>query len=231
MSARVWAIATVVTGAATLGLFVVFSLLPDVQAAGACMARGAVVQFELARHVSDLIAIFGEPDSACRPLAISAMDAVNRLDMAVFIPVYTLFCIAAALFLADGNWRRPLVIVAIGAALVAAAADYLETTTLLAITQAIDTPGQLLQYSQLGAWSKFAMIAAHAVFCAGICYTNDKQRLILGTILMLPPFGVAAAAYDQAGLLNIMNATLGLAWLSLLVMAIVSVVRAKAAQA
>ncbi len=99
------------------------------------------------------------------------------------------------------------------------------------LRDAIDTPGQLLQYSQLGAWSKFAMIAAHAVFCAGICYTNDKQRLILGTILMLPPFGVAAAAYDQAGLLNIMNATLGLAWLSLLVMAIVSVVRAKGAQA
>ncbi len=103
MSTRFWAIATIVTGVATLSLFVVFSLLPEVQAAGECLGRGAVVQFELARNISDLIAIFGEPDSACRPLAVSAMDAVNHLDMAVFIPVYTLFCICGGAL--PRRWR------------------------------------------------------------------------------------------------------------------------------
>ena len=231
MSARFWAIATVVAGVVTLGLFVVFAMLPEMQAAAECLPPGSVVQFEFARHSADLIRIFGTTDGTCRPLAIAAMDAVNRIDVLAFIPAYTLFCICASLFLADGQWRRPLVIIAIGAALIAAAADYLETTTLLAITQTLDAPGQLLQYSQPGAWSKFVLLAAHAVFCAGICYTNDKQRLILGTLLMLPAFGVAAAAYDHVTLSNLMNGAFTIAWVSLLAMAIVSVVRAKGVQA
>lgn len=206
-------------------------MLPEVQAAGACFGRGAVIQFEFARNLSDLIAIFGEPQSACRRPVVTAMDAVNQLDVWAFVPAYTLFCICAATFLADGLWQRPLVIIAIGAALLAAAADYLETITLLALTQTIDAPAGLLQYSQLGAWSKFALLAAHSVFCAGICYVSDKKRYTLGAVLMLPPFGVAAAAYDYVTLSTVMSAGFVVAWVSLLVMAIVSVVRVKGAQA
>ena len=125
-------------------------------------------------------------------------------------------------------WRRPLVILAIGASLIAAAADYLETFSLLGITQTLDAPGQLLHYSQLGAWSKFVLLAAHAVFCAGICYTGEKQRLILGSVLMLPAFGVAAAAYDHVALSNVMTGAFALAWVSLLAAAVVSLVRGSA---
>ncbi len=231
MSARFWAIATIATGVIALGLSVAFAMLPEVQAAGACFARGSVIQFEFARNTTDLIGIFGEGASDCRPLSITAMDAVNHLDVIAFIPTYTLFGICAVLFLAHGAWQRPLVIIAIGASLMAAAADYLETITLLAITQTLDAPGQLLQYSQLGAWSKFVLLAAHAVFCAGICYANDKQWLILGTLLMLPAFGVAAAAYDHVALSNVMGAAFAIAWIALLAMAIVSVVRAKGVRA
>lgn len=230
MSSRFWAIATVATGLVTLGMSIAFAMLPEVQAAGVCFERGAVIQFEFARNLSDLIAIFGEPQSACRPLVVTAMDAVNQLDVWAFILTYTLFCICAATFLADGIWQRPLVIIAIGAALLAAAADYLETVTLLALTQTIDAPAALLQYSQLGAWSKFALLAAHSVFCAGICYVSDKKRYTLGAVLMLPPFGVAAAAYDHLTLSTVLSAGFVVAWVALLVMAIVSVVRAKGAQ-
>ena len=231
MSGRFWAIATIVAGLVTLGISVAFAMLPEVTAAGECFARGAVVQFEFARNVADLVATFGEPESACRPQIVNAMDAVNHLDMLAFIPAYTLFGICAALFLANGVWQRPLVIIAIGVSLLAAAADYLETTTLLALTQTLDAPGGLLQYSQLGAWSKFALLAAHAVFCAGICYTSDKPRYILGAVLLLPPFGVAAAAYDHVALSNVMAAGFTVAWVALLVMAVVSAVRAKGARA
>lgn len=231
MSGRIWSVATVVTGVVSLGISVAFAMLPEVTAAGECFQRGAVVQFEFARNITDLLSIFGEPESACRPLVVTAMDAVNHLDTLAFIPAYTLFCICAALFLANGVWQRPLVIIAIGAALLAAAGDYLETTTLLAITQTLDAPAGLLQYSQLGAWSKFALLAAHAVFCAGICYTSDNKRYILGAMLMLPPFGVAAAAYDHVAYSNIMAAGFTVAWVGLLVMAIVSVVRARGARA
>ncbi|MCX7357209.1 MAG: hypothetical protein NT015_03530 [Alphaproteobacteria bacterium] len=231
MNGRFWAIATVITGAISLGITIAFAMLPEVTAAGECFQRGAVVQFEFARHIADLLSIFGEPESTCRPLVVTAMDAVNHLDTLAFIPAYTLFCVCAALFLANGVWQRPLVIIAIGAALLAAVGDYLETTTLLALTQTLDAPADLLQYSQLGAWSKFALLAAHAVFCAGICYTSDRPRYILGAVLMLPPFGVAAAAYDHVAFSNIMAAGFTVAWVALLVMAIVSVVRAKGAQA
>ena len=231
MSGRVWAIATVVTGIITLGISVAFALLPEVTAAGDCFARGAVVQFEFARNIADLVSIFGEPESVCRPLVITAMDAVNRLDTLAFIPAYTLFGICAALFLANGVWARPLVIIAIGASLLAAAGDYLETTTLLAITHTLDAPGGLLHYSQLGAWSKFALLAAHAVFCAGICYTSERPRYILGAVLLLPPFGVAAAAYDHIVWSNVMSAGFAVAWVALLAMAIVSLVRAPGARA
>lgn len=231
MSPRGWAIATAITGVISLSISIAFAMLPEVTAAGECFQRGAVIQFEFARNLADLIAIFGEPQSACRPLVVTAMDAVNTVDIWAFIPAYTLFCICAALFLANGVWQRPLVIIAIGAALLAAAGDYLETITLLAITQSLDAPGGLLQYSQLGAWSKFALLAAHAVFCAGICYTSEKPRYILGAVLLLPPFGVAAAAYDHVAYSNILGAAFAVAWVALLAMAIVSVVRAKGAQA
>lgn len=231
MSGRLWAIATIVTGLATLGISTAFAMLPEVQAAGDCFERGAVIQFEFARSLRDLLAIFGEPESACRPLVVTAMDAVNALDVWAFIPAYTLFCISAALFLTEGDWRRPLVIIAIGAALLAAASDYLETVTLLSITKTIDMPAGLLQFSQLGAWSKFALLAAHSVFCAGICYVSEKKRYTLGAILMLPPFGVLAAAYDHVTLSNVMSAGFVVAWVALLVMAIVSVVRGRGAQA
>lgn len=231
MTGRAWAIATIVTGVITLGISAAFAMLPEVQAAGECFQRGAVIQFEFARNLADLIAIFGEPQSTCRPLVVTAMDAVNHLDIWAFIPAYTLFGICAVLFLADGAWQRPLVIIAIGAALVAAAGDYLETITLLSLTQTLDAPGGLLQYSQLGAWSKFALLAAHAAFCAGICYVSEKKRYTLGAILMLPPFGVAAAAYDHVTLSNVMGAAFAVAWLALLIVAIVSVVRGRGVQA
>lgn len=227
MSGRFWSVATIVTGLVTLGISVAFRMLPEARAAVDCLQSDAVIQFEFARNVADLVAIFGEPETTCRPLGIAAMDAINHLDTWAFIPAYTLFGICAALFLAEGVWQRPLVIIAIGASLLAAAGDYLETITLLSITQTLDAPGQLLKYSQLGAWSKFVLLAAHAVFCAGICYTNDKQRLILGTVLMVPAFGVAAAAYDHIAYSSVMGLSFALAWVALLVMAIVSVVRGR----
>lgn len=220
MNARRWAIAAAALGVLTLAVFVVFAMLPEMRAAGTCLAPGSVVQFELARNSLDLLAIFGEPASACRPLAIVAMDAVNRIDLWVFIPAYTLFCIAGALFLSNGVLFRPLTVAAMTAAVLAAAADYLETTTLLAITPTLDSAEALMPYSQLGAWTKFALLAAHALFCAGLCYVTEQRRTILGVLLVLPTFGVLAAAYDHVALASVMNAAFALAWLALLAMAI-----------
>ena len=219
MSARVWAIATAVLGLGVLALFAAFALLPEARAAAECLPPNAVVQFELARNHADLLAIFGEAGGDCRPLSIAAMDAVNRLDTAAFIPIYTAFLIAGALFLSDGVVGRPLTVAAIAAAVLAAAGDYLETTSLLAITQILDAPGDLLVRAQFGAWSKFALLAAHAVFCAGLCFAGERRRLILGVLLMAPSFGVAAAAFDQHAFISVLNGGFAVAWFALLAMA------------
>lgn len=217
MSARAWAVATAALGVATIALLVAFTLLPEARAAAGCLQAGAVVQFELARNSEDLARIFGGGER-CGPLVIAAMDAVNRLDLIAFIPVYTAFACAAALFLADGA-LRPLSIAAIAAALGAAAMDYLETTTLLRITQTLDAPEALLPLSQAGAWTKFALLAAHGVFCAGLCFLRARRRPVLGALLLLPVLGVAFAAYDHVRLASVMNAAFALAWLSVLAVA------------
>ncbi len=218
MKARAWACAAVTSGILAILVFAGFALLPEMRAASGCLPAGAVVQFEFARNSEDLARIFGGGEG-CGPLAIAAMDAVNRLDLIAFIPIYTAFIFAAALFLVEGAWR-PLSIAAIAAALGAAASDYLETTTLLQITQTLDAPEALLPRSQAGAWTKFSLLAAHGVFCAGLCFLGGRRRPLLGALLLLPVLGVALAAYDHVRFASVMNAAFALAWLSMLASAV-----------
>ena len=131
----------------------------------------------------------------------------------------------AALLLGGGVLRRPLVIAAIAASVVALAGDYLETFTLLKLTHALDAPNALLPTLELGAWSKFAALAVHALACAGLCFTGEKRRNILGVLLVLPTLGLAAAAYDHVTLANAMNAGFAIAWIALLIVAVMSALR------
>lgn len=218
MSARAWAVATAAFGVATITLFVIFAMLPEARAAAGCLSADAVVQFELAQNGDDLARIFGGGGEGCGPLAIAAMDAVNRIDLIAFIPLYTAFACAGALFLADGA-LRPLSVAALGAALGAGAFDYLETTTLLQITQTLDEPEALLPRLQASAWAKFALLAAHGVFGAGLCFLGARRRRVLGSLLLLPVLGVALAAYDHVRLASVMSAAFALAWVALLVTA------------
>lgn len=231
MSTRGWALSTAITGAAVLAVSVAFSLLPEVRDAGQCMGRGAVIQFEFARNTEDLTNIFGPADSICRDLVIAAMDAVNVVDLLAFIPAYVAFCMCAALYLSGGQWGRPLAAAAVASAVLAGLADVLETSTLLEITGALDAPGELLASSQLGAWSKFALLAAHALFCAGLCLVAEKRRWILGVVLLAPTLGVAAAASDHVTRSGIMGLTFVVAWVALLGFAIRDAVRARGASA
>lgn len=227
MSERGWAVATLLFGAGALAMIIVFALLPEMRAASACLPPGSVVQFELARGSADLATLFGAPDAPCRPLAVAAMDAVNRLDMLAFIPLYTAFCVGAALLLAGGA-VRPLAAAGALFALLAAAADYVETTTLLKITGALDDPSALefhLLYLSWGAWSKFALLAAHAFACAGLCWVGERRRPMVGVLLLAPALGTAMAAFDHYRFANVMNAAFAAAWLALFVVALMEVMR------
>lgn len=222
-SNRLWAALTVLTGVATLAVTFAFQMLPEVAAAGACWTPGKVVDFELARTLDQLLKVFGSPADACRAPIVTAMDAVNHLDVRAYIPAYTAFAICAAMFL-GGASRRPLVLGAIGVALAALAGDYLETLTLLQITPAVDGSADLLFRSSLGAWIKFAGLALHAFLLSRICMAGEVRRPVLAMLLLLPMAGTAFAAIDNSRA-YLMTGALALSWTPVMLVALRDAVR------
>lgn len=218
-SHRLWAGLTVLTGLVTVAITIAFQMLPEVAAAGACWAPGKVVEFELARTLEQVLKAFGP--NACRAPIVTAMDAVNRFDVQAYIPAYTAFEICAAMFLGL-SFRRPLVMAAIGVALVALAGDYLETLTLLRITQDLDGSTDLLAWSSAGAWIKFAGLALHAFLLSRICMAD--RRPILAMLLLLPMVGTAFAAIDNSRA-ALMTYALILSWTPVLLLAVRDLVR------
>ena len=197
---RLWAALTSLAGLAALAVTVAFRLLPEVEAAGTCLPADAVIRFEFARTAADLQAIFGP----CRPQAIAAMDAVNRLDAAAYIPSYAAFAALAAIFLGR-SLRRPLVLLAVAAAATALVADYIETLTLLRITADLDNAAPLLATSSSAAWIKFAALAFNAVLLSAICLTATPRRPIHSALLILPVLATLVMAIDpsRSGLLSL----------------------------
>ncbi|MBI1408099.1 MAG: hypothetical protein GC145_18455 [Caulobacter sp.] len=215
---RLWAALTACAGVLVLAVTVAFRLLPEVSEAAGCMSEGAVVEFELARTLDALQTIFGLPSDSCRPAVIAAMDAVNHLDVFAYIPVYTAFALCAALFL-SGARLSPLALAAIGLALVALAADYVETLTLLAITPGIERNLGLAPIASTAAGIKFGALAAHAMALAAICLEARPRRWILAILLLAAPLGFVAAASDP---LRLPMLTLGLtvAWAPIMALAV-----------
>nr|QQZ51177.1 hypothetical protein JKL49_08650 [Phenylobacterium glaciei] len=181
------------------------------------------MDFELARTLADLLKVFGAPGDTCRAPIVIAMDAVNHFDVKAYIPSYTAFEICAAMFLGL-SFRKPLVLAAIGVALAALAGDYLETVTLLRITQNPEGSVQLLAWSTAGAWIKFAGLALNAFLLSRICIASDTRRPILALLLLLPMVGTAFAAIDNSRA-NLMTFALILSWTPVLLAAARDLVR------
>lgn len=220
---RLWAILAGLFGLVSLAVTVAFRLLGPVTAAKGCTTDGAVIQFEFATKADQLAEIFGNPADPCRALAIDAMDAVNQLDVIAYIPSYTLFAVCAALFISGGRLRLPILL-AILAAAVALAADYVETLTLLEITPTLEAKAALLPTSSTAAWIKFAALAAHALILAAVCLEKPPRRWIVGILLLAPAIGVLAAWSNVQNLWLLTTGFL-LAWLPLLGLALWRAVR------
>jgi hypothetical protein len=214
---RLWAILASVAGLVSLGVTIAFRLLEPVRTAGQCMADGAVLAFEFALKAQELTNIFGEPGDPCRPLTINAVDAINQLDVIAYIPSYSLFAIFAALFIAGGKLRLPILL-AMLAAVVALVADYVETFTLLQITPALEAQAALLPTSSTAA------LAGHALILAAVCLEQPPRRWIIGLLLLAPAVGVLAGWSDVRNMSWLTTGFL-LAWLPLLGLAIWRAVR------
>lgn len=218
---RIWAGLTVLTGLATMAITFAFQMLPEVAAAGACWAPGKVVEFELARTLEQSLDVF--TPEACRASIVTAMDAVNHLDVKAYIPAYTTFAVCAAMFL-GGGLRKPLAPAAIGVALLALAADYVETLTLLQITRDLEGSAHLLLRASDAAWVKFAALALHAFLLSRICMAPETRRPVLAMLLLLPMVGTAFAAIDPSRA-DLMTYALALSWTPVLLVAVRGLVR------
>ena len=196
MKARLWAILTALCGVAVLGFFAAFSVLPETKAAALCVTANSLTQFELAHNVYDLRSLFGLPGSACRPLVIAAMDAMNHLNMMAFVPAYAAFCCSAAAFVSEGK-LRPLALAALAAVLIATAGDLMATRTLLEITPGLENSDDLLARSVSGAWTKFAGLALYGLAIAAICMTTRPRRLLLAVLALGPAIGALMMALDR----------------------------------
>lgn len=211
MSTRAFAYAAIVFGLATLGVFAAFSFLPEVQGAyQPGMVGPALSLFQRAETTADLNAVFGVPANQA---ALTAMHAVNQLDLWLFIPAYTLFLIAAAMVLTGGA-RTPLALLAILFALAGAGADAIETIAQLAITGDYDSAPAHLPIAPWH-WLKYGALAAHAWVAAAICLLGAPRRWIVGALSALPlPFVLLAwLGVSEPRLFSIAFA---LAWLALL---------------
>jgi hypothetical protein len=224
---RLWATLTAIAGVVTLGVVFAFQRLPEVTAAGACLSDEAVLRYELATTAADLAALFGPAEGECHAKIVAALDAVNTLDVWLFIPAYTAFVSFAALFLAEGR-LRPLALAAIAAAGIALAADYVETLALLAYTPELTPTAAMLAQSSAAAWIKFFALGLNGVMLGGLCFTAaPRRRWILGALLCLPLIGVAMMFVDLRWI-EAQTLAFFAGWTPLLIMAAKSAITGRA---
>ncbi len=222
---RAWPLAALVLGLATLGVFLALGRQPEVSAVyGAGEVALAVSAFQRAETLSDLAAVFGAPPD---PRAIAAMDAVNRLDLWAFVPVYVLFLAAAAMMLA-GARRGPLLWAAIAFALVGGAADAVETATQLRLTSDWDNAAAHLPIAPWH-WLKYTALALNGFAVAGICLLGEPRRWLLGAAA-LTPLPCVLAAWAGIAESRLFSAAFALYWIALLVAAALMVLRPRTAQ-
>lgn len=217
ISAKVWPIATIGLGLATLAILIGFSFLPEVKAAypdGDFSA--ALSAFQRAETMAELNALFGAPPE---PDKLAAMTAGNTLDLYAFAPVYALFLCAAALMLADGS-TRPLALLAIVFALIGAGADALETHAQLRMTADWSRAETLLPLVAPSAWIKYFGLSFHALACSAICLVSERKRWIVGGLGFVPVTATFAAWTGAVQVPSLMTAAFGAFWIALLAIAV-----------
>jgi hypothetical protein len=93
-----------------------------------------IIAFELARSEADLQAIFGA--QPCRATVIERMDAINLVDVLVYIPVYGVFM--AFFFLGMRSRNAALGTLGFRISVIAALGDFAENACLMNLTPALD---------------------------------------------------------------------------------------------
>jgi hypothetical protein len=150
--------------------------------------------FQFADSEAALQGVFGTPGDQ---RIVAAIDAVNRLDLYAFIPIYGVFLLMAGP-LVTRRLDTPLTGVILGAVVVGLVGDVLETTTQLRMTADLGSAAELLGRLGMGAWMKYFGLAIAALCCAAACIVDRPRRLGLAFGGVMQMLSTLAAWYDPS---------------------------------
>jgi hypothetical protein len=195
---------------------------PPVPCGGLQPNYAPIIAFELARTDADLHALFGEPGDPCRATLIERMDAINWIDVLVFIPIYGAFL--AFFFLGMRERHERFAGIGVKLVLVAVVTDYLENLCLMQLTPQLDASSVWLTLLPWATGAKWLALGA-AAGVAGLIYLSIKPRtwLILCVPVALICFVVFVVAIisiiNPAAYGPMLSPAIGGSWLIFLVTA------------
>jgi hypothetical protein len=172
-----------------------------------------IIAFELARSAADLEAIFGTTEP-CRAAMIERMDAVNVVDVLVYIPVYGAFM---AFFFLGMRERQPaLGRLGFRTSIVAILGDYAENLCLMSLTPALDTNSvwfALLPWATALKWLALGVAAAIAAVMYFRAPAARALNILAGLVCAAAFLSTAAAMAAPAMYGPLVSLGVGLSWL------------------
>ena len=174
-----------------------------------------IIAFELARSAADLDAIFGTPP--CRAEVVERMDAINLVDVLVYIPVYGAFM--AFFFLGMRARHASLGTLGFRIAIIAALGDFAENACLMNLTPQLDATSTWFMLLPWATGSKWLGLGAAAAIAAAIYVKSAGARLwnSLAALLCAAAFlSTLAAIAVPAKFGPLVGLGVGLSWLAYL---------------
>jgi hypothetical protein len=178
-----------------------------------------IIAFELARSAADMEAIFGTQEP-CRTEMIERMDAVNVVDVLVYIPVYGVFM--AFFFLGMRERHASLATLGFRASIVAILGDYAENACLMSLTPQLDTTSPWFALLPWTTGIKWLALGAAAAVAATIYVKSARSRLWspLAALLCAAAFVSTGAAMAVPAMFGpLVGLGVGLSWITYLITA------------
>lgn len=177
----------------------------------------AILRFEWINNPAELASLFGQ--EPCTTTLANAMDGVNRIDVAAYIPAFTVFQLFAAWGLMRVN--RRIALFAVVCALIAGACDLAEDRILFAMADAMRSGEPVAQAAIDPLWwfvrVKFGLLAVAAIALGRLVQAAGRGWWIAGA------FMIVGGLVGLAGLIMpaLLAPGIGVAWVVLMIAAAV----------
>lgn len=178
-----------------------------------------IIAFELARSADDLQAIFGTQEP-CRSSVVERMDAINLVDVLVYIPAYGVFM--AFFFVGMRARNAALATLGLRVAVVAALGDFAENACLMSLTPVVDPSSAWFALLPWATGVKWLGLGGAAAIAAAIYVKSAGARAwnIVAALLCAAAFLSTAAAIAVPAMFGpSVGLGVGLSWLMYLITA------------